>query len=155
MYGLNYKTTQEVTIVNLKKQNTMKKVFLSFAFLAAVLGASAQSRSGREGASDAILRGGYPTANSSHSGNNGWDKDDHRNDRGRNDRDRREREERARRDEAIRRINADYDYRIARVREDRHLRNRDRKRQIESLQRERLERIRDVQNDRYGNYRGY
>ena len=142
----------------------MKKAILSFAFLAAVLGASAQSRSGREGAGDAILRGGYPTANGGHSGNNGgWDKDDHRKDRDRNDRDDRnrrdrddrDRDERARRDEAIRRINADYDYRIARVREDRHLRNRDRKRQIESLQRERVDRIRDVQNGRYGNYRGY
>ncbi|RYY87445.1 MAG: hypothetical protein EOO15_11830 [Chitinophagaceae bacterium] len=140
----------------------MKKIFLSFALLAGVLGASAQGRS-REQASDAILRGGAPTASSNYPGsNNGYgrdgrdgrddryDRNDHNDRKDRYERERREREARDRREESIRRINADYDYRIACVRDDRRLKNRERKRQIEVLQRERVQRLREVQTSNNG-----
>lgn len=146
-------------------KNTMKKFFFSALLLATVVGASAQSRNG---ATDDILRGGsYPTVSNGYPGPdnrydpNGRYNNDHRYDNDRRESDRRdwERNDRLRRDEAIRRINADYDYRINCVRQDRGLRNRDRKRQIESLERERQLRIRDVQTApmaRYDNRgRGY
>ncbi|RYY94162.1 MAG: hypothetical protein EOO11_18435 [Chitinophagaceae bacterium] len=131
----------------------MKRILLSFVLLAGVLGASAQSSNGRDRAADAVLRGGnngygYPTA-SNNDGRYDKDHDRYDNDHDRYDRrdDNRRTDERARLEETARRINADYDYRIARVREDRRLKNRERKRQVESLERERKQRLQDLYRD--------
>jgi hypothetical protein len=140
----------------------MKNILMGLLLLAVAGTASAQGNSGRDRAAGEILGNGNGSYSQSNGTYNQGDRDRY-DDRNRSDKDRYDKDRydkdrydnrntsynaRDRYESSVRDLNRDYDARIASVQHDRRLRNAERRRTVASLERERQDRLRDL-NSRY------